>query len=164
MVCIELRLCSSLFAVQVAHLDITMFSIFLLTQTLGDKIKGFFHDDVVFDKNCQRAASAAGNGWERRMHERRQFAAHYSKAERRKLGKKECIIHPSSIIRKVWHLISVFPTLFTLIVIPMEFAFLSETSHAPKFLQYGNFACDMFYMLDIVLNYHTGYYSPVVKS
>ena len=127
------------------------------TQTFGDKIKGFFHDDVTFERNSARNQRHA-TALERRIMERRAFAQSFSRAERRKLGRQECLIHPSSIIRKVWHLISVIPTLFTLIVVPMEFAFLSQTSHTPKWLQYGNFLCDMFYVMDIVLNYHTGYY------
>lgn len=89
-----------------------------------------------------------------------------TKKEIKKLGTDKCLIHPTSGFRILWDVITILPGLITFIVLPLEFAFDSEKSWKLEFAStvrqlYVIF--DLWLILDIILNYNTGYFDKSTK-
>lgn len=86
------------------------------------------------------------------------FERHFTDKELKALGDKTAFIHPRSTFRIYWEILTIIPTLLSIIFVPIEFAFCNQWTSTPEYNFFLMFMpIDTWFLVDMILNYHTGY-------
>jgi len=65
------------------------------------------------------------------------------------------ILRPTALPRRLWDVLVIIASIFVGVLIPIELAYLGQPSDAHAFL----YAADVIWLVDIVLNFRTGFFS-----
>ena len=83
----------------------------------------------------------------------RQDSFHWTMHHKKDVQQR-CVLHPESSFRYMWDIVSIFLVFWIVLTLPPRLAFVSASNvHMVRF----DFVIDLFFMVDIVLNFRTAY-------